>query len=520
MADVFLAVAPGPVGLNKLVVIKQLRDNRQDDDFLDMFLNEAHIAARLNHPNVIHLYEASHHATQLYLVMEYLNGQALQRIRGQLGTKDLPLNLHLRILCDALLGLHYAHDLCDYDGTPLGIVHRDMSPQNLFVTYDGTTKVLDFGIAKALNQTVHTRVGGVKGKIQYMSPEQARGVGHTVDRRSDLFTMGVLLWEAAVGRRLWKGEDEVIVFQHLVKGDPIVPPRTVNPDVHPQLERICMRALDVDRERRYPNAEEMRAEIEDFLIHTGQPTTAKDVGQYIFERFSEERESIRATIDSALKSGAPSSRDLTLEPTASSGAGTLAPAQGTQPSLPLTIEPAPQSIPTISSSVGQPAIRTWHLALMGIVAVTVGALGFGALTRDRGAPTSVLSTVKPAVPAPQSAAAPSEVPPDETGDPSPTLGFLDERPLRTGASAGPLPRATGKHKGRTEVSGRLPGSGEASLDIDSMAQHPVTQKPPVGRPAVVTPRPSPTAPASAGPLPRAASTKRPPVVSIDTENPW
>jgi len=240
MADVYLAVTPGPVGISKLVVIKRLRDHLHDEEYLSMFLNEAQIAARLNHPNVTHIYEICQHAGEVYLVMEYLDGQTLHRFRKHLTPEGLPLAVHLKILCDALRGLHYAHELTDYNGTPLGIVHRDMSPHNLLVTYDGTTKVLDFGIAKALNQAVHTQVGGVKGKVQFMSPEQAQGRGEAVDRRSDVFTIGLLLWEAAVGNRVWKGEDQSIVFQHLWRGDSIDSPRSANPKVHPKLDQICV----------------------------------------------------------------------------------------------------------------------------------------------------------------------------------------------------------------------------------------------------------------------------------------
>ncbi|MCU0657576.1 MAG: serine/threonine protein kinase, partial [Polyangiaceae bacterium] len=165
MAEVNLAVASGPAGFNKLVVIKQLRQNLSDDpDFLNMFLDEARLAARLNHPNVVHTYEVVSDRQQNFIAMEYLDGQPLNRIvRDFSKAGGLPLEISLRIISDALGGLHYAHELADYDGTLLNVVHRDVSPHNIFVTYEGQTKVVDFGIAKALNSSSETRSGVIKG---------------------------------------------------------------------------------------------------------------------------------------------------------------------------------------------------------------------------------------------------------------------------------------------------------------------------------------------------------------------
>src|SRR5262245_26552316 len=178
MSNVYLAVARGPGGVNKLVVLKAvLPELASEPGALTMFLDEARLAAQLNHPNVVQTYEVGTEGDRHVIVMEYLEGQSLSGIlrRADQANNPLSLALHLRIVINALEGLHYAHELCAYDGAPLMLVHRDISPQNVFITYEGQVKVLDFGIAKATSSSTHTATGIVKGKIAYMAPEQIIG---------------------------------------------------------------------------------------------------------------------------------------------------------------------------------------------------------------------------------------------------------------------------------------------------------------------------------------------------------
>src|SRR6185437_8026107 len=219
MAEVYLAVVRGPAGFNKLVVIKQIRPQlAEDPEFLAMFLDEARLAARLSHPNVVQTNEVGQEGSRYFIAMEYLEGQPLNRVLHRVQkTGGIPLALHVKILSDVLGGLHHAHELADFDGTPLEVVHRDVTPHNVFITYDGQVKVVDFGIAKALNSSAETRTGVLKGKVAYMAPEQARG--ERCDRRADVFSVGVMLWEAATGRRLWKGVPDITILQRLLAGD-------------------------------------------------------------------------------------------------------------------------------------------------------------------------------------------------------------------------------------------------------------------------------------------------------------
>ncbi|HEY0190086.1 MAG TPA: serine/threonine-protein kinase, partial [Kofleriaceae bacterium] len=194
-ADVFLAIARGTVGVDKLVVIKRARA----DGALGEFLDEARLSLRLNHPNLVHTFEVGQEDGAHFISMEHVEGMSLKALLASPRTRELPPAIWLRVIADALGGLAHAHGLRDYDGKPLGIVHRDISPHNIVVSYDGVTKLLDFGIAIA-----GAGAAEVTGKPAYMAPEAAAG---RADRRSDVFAMGIVLWEALAGRRL--GEDAV-----------------------------------------------------------------------------------------------------------------------------------------------------------------------------------------------------------------------------------------------------------------------------------------------------------------------
>jgi serine/threonine-protein kinase len=293
MAEVFLAVAMGPAGFNKLQVIKRLRPNLADDpELCAMFLDEARLAARLNHKNVVQTNEVDRIDGQYFMAMEYLDGQPLHRVLGrarQLGRR-VPMAAIARITAEALEGLQYAHDLCDYDGEPLSIVHRDVSPQNVFVTYDGQVKIVDFGIAKAARRAVDTDTGVIKGKLAYMAPEQAFSPSDEIDRRADVFSVGVMLWEMLAERRLWHDLGDPQILAALVRD----PPRldSVQPDVAPALSRLCERALAHDREHRHASAAALRAEV----LRVAQPCAAEELGGFVEALFGQERAEIKARI--------------------------------------------------------------------------------------------------------------------------------------------------------------------------------------------------------------------------------
>ncbi len=300
MARAYLALAQGPQGFNKLVVIKQMREEMSNEpDHLAMFLDEARLAARLNHPNVVQTNEVFEERRRYFICMEYLEGQPLKRILQRAGRGGLPLGFHLRILSEALAGLHDAHELADYDGTPLQVVHRDATPSNLFVTYAGQVKVVDFGIAKVLGQSTETRTGVIKGKIVYMAPEQARS--EPVDRRADVFSVGVMMWEALAGRRLFEGLCNVSIIQRLIGGQ-IQSPRSVCPTVDEGLAAVCMKALAYDRGDRYGTAADFQTAIDQALDAAGDRSSLRDAGKLISQLFERDRAAIHALVEAALSS--------------------------------------------------------------------------------------------------------------------------------------------------------------------------------------------------------------------------
>ncbi len=300
MADVFLAASHGLGGFSKLLVVKVLQPAlARDHQFLRMFLDEARLAARLNHPNVVQTYEVGHFEGRHYIAMEYLEGQALNRVVERFTSSGgLTPALALRIAIDALAGLHYAHELCDFDGRPLGVVHRDITPQNVFVTYEGQVKLVDFGIAKAFDSTTETTVGTVKGKVAYMAPEQARG--EVVDRRADIFSMGVVLWELLSGRRLWEGLTDIAVIGRLVQGD-IPDIGKLRPDVPPGLARACMKALHADPKLRPQTALELSRELELQLDELSSRLAPRRVGELVALAFEGERAQVRSVVKKQLE---------------------------------------------------------------------------------------------------------------------------------------------------------------------------------------------------------------------------
>jgi serine/threonine protein kinase len=302
MADVFLGAATGPAGFNKLVVIKRLRSSGEDPALVQMFFDEARLAARLNHPNIVHTYEVDQSPEGYMLVMEYLEGQSLRRfakaMRMAVGSFDPVLAAFL--ISEALIGLHYVHEMRDYDGTPLDVVHRDVSPQNLFITYEGQVKVLDFGIAKGGLNVTDTQSGVLKGKISYMAPEQASE--GEVDRRADIFSAGVVLWELLTGEKLFKGDS--IAALHSLANAPIEPPSSYAPGVPAELDAIVMTALSRSPHARFPSALVMSRALSDWLHEEGHVVRREDIALHMQQLFAGARESMARRIQVFMSSRA------------------------------------------------------------------------------------------------------------------------------------------------------------------------------------------------------------------------
>ena len=294
MGIVYLAVATGRAGFSKLLVLKELKPELAEEPaYLEMFFEEARLAARLSHPNISQIYEVDSDEGRHFIVMDYLDGRALSRVLRR-RDPQFTLAMALRVLCEVLQGLEYAHTLADYDGTPIGIVHRDVTPQNVFITFDGQVKLVDFGIAKSNDSRIETRAGTLKGKPAYMSPEQVTG---TVDLRADIFAVGAMLFEAVAGRRVWANRPDVEILTGLIKGE-IPALAEVAPSAAPELLRVCAKAMAVSPAGRYQSAAEMRVDLERFLASSeGGAVSAREVGQRVATMFETERLQTRAAIE-------------------------------------------------------------------------------------------------------------------------------------------------------------------------------------------------------------------------------
>ncbi len=265
MAEIFLARQEGLEGFEKTICIKRIRPHLSSQpNFVRMFLNEAKLAAQLNHPNIVQIYDLGRINESYFIAMEYISGRDMSRIipKGEKKEIPFPMIYALKIASNCLEGLYYAHTKTDAYGNPLNIVHRDITPENVLVGFNGTVKIVDFGIAKASTQLEQTRAGEIKGKLSYMSPEQA--MGQQLDARSDIFALGAVLYEWITGYKLFTGENEMAILKSIIDGK-IYPPSYFKEDVPEAVEKILMKALAKDREDRYQSAWEMQFDVDTFV---------------------------------------------------------------------------------------------------------------------------------------------------------------------------------------------------------------------------------------------------------------
>jgi eukaryotic-like serine/threonine-protein kinase len=304
MASVHLGRLHGEAGFGRTVAIKRLHaEHAEDPNFVAMFVDEARVAGRINHPNVVSTLDVVTVGREVFLVMEYVHGGSLANLLELARRRDafVPLSVAVGILSGMLYGLSAAHEATSETGEPLGLVHRDVSPQNVLVGVDGVARVLDFGVAKATARLQTTREGTVKGKLRYMSPEQARQL--PLDRRSDLFSASVLAWEVLTGRRLFDGDDPATIVSAVVSGA-VSPPSRVRPDLPAGLDRIVLRGLALDRDDRYATGREMARALEESL----RPASSAEIGDWVRHTLGESlvaRSRRIAEIESETRHGGP-----------------------------------------------------------------------------------------------------------------------------------------------------------------------------------------------------------------------
>ena len=298
MATVYLARSTTGAGFGKLVALKCVHPHLADQpDYVKMFLDEARIASRVDHPNVGHVFDAGEDGGTYYLAMEYLRGVPLSELLKAWSLPPTPASAGLsaddrvaiaaRIVADAAMGLHAAHELRGDDGERVGLVHRDISPQNLFLTYDGGVKVVDFGIAKAAGRLRETTTGALKGKLAYMSPEQLEA--RPIDRRSDVWALGVTLWELLTVRRLFKRNEELQTLQAVLDAD-VPAPSTFEPAVPPLLDRAVLRALERSPDKRPPTARAFADDLHAYLASRGTPVGMSQLADLMDATFTARRD--------------------------------------------------------------------------------------------------------------------------------------------------------------------------------------------------------------------------------------
>jgi serine/threonine-protein kinase len=474
MAEVFLARQDGPQGFAKTVVIKKILPHfGSDQQFVQMFLNEARLAAIINHPNVVSIYELGEDAATdtYYMVMEYIDGCNLKRLSQAAHEQHRALSpgIAARLLADAAAGLDFAHSLKGEGQVPLNIVHRDVSPENILITYSGLVKVVDFGIAKAAYSESKTRTGQLKGKIGYMSPEQV--LGHPIDRRTDVWALGVTLYWMLGGQKPFRGENEAQVIHQILSVEPAPLPDSVPRE----LQRIIAKTLAKNADERYATGAALQADLERYLALSGQAVNASACAAYMNELFPEasdpDRLLTRAILSGQLR------QMLGQQPTPSrtatgAGAGT-----------------APGSLAkTVTSGSGAKPKQSWRTALIAAPLLLLPIGGVGAYIwyqsqRSEGAPplaqpvpAPVATATAPApAPAPAPAAPPVKAPALAAVRPDPAPA-LDLR-----APASPAPASSRKHR---------PSPGQRP----TAAEQPPSPAPaPVAAPAP-TPAPEPHGP--------------------------
>jgi serine/threonine protein kinase len=325
MAEIWLARVSGMAGFEKLVVIKRLLDKLAvDQEYVEMFLDEARINARLTHSNIVQVLELGQVEGKYFMAMEFVPGLSVSQV-GKRATKQLgevPQEVACGIVTQACSGLHYAHDKKLPDGTPLNIIHRDVSPQNLILTYEGLVKVLDFGIAKADHRQSQTRTGLVKGKFSYMSPEQC--LGFELDRRCDVFALGIVLFELCTARRLFKRGSTYGTYTAITNAD-VPPPRTLNKKVSEEVEAVILRALAKNREDRYATADAMQDALEDAMRKSSLRGAATDLAKFMNETFAAEDAEQRRLISQAQRGELGSGDEAAqLSPVAAAAAAEMA----------------------------------------------------------------------------------------------------------------------------------------------------------------------------------------------------
>jgi eukaryotic-like serine/threonine-protein kinase len=466
MASVWAARLKGTRGFQKLVAIKTMLPGLVDDpSFERMFLDEASLASQVRHPHVIEIMDLGEQDRILYLVMEWVSGEALSIIMKYAATRGgIPLPIAVHIATQTCRGLHAAHELREENGVLVGLVHRDVSPQNVLVTYDGVVKVVDFGVAKATARLdTQTEAGQLKGKIAYMSPEQLRG--EKIDRRTDVFAMGILLYMMTTGKHPFRGDDQAQTIARISSDEPAILPSVLVPGYPAGLEACVMQALAKDSAKRYPSANDMLLGLTRALPSAMRESTDEEVSEFIRrllpDRLERQKQAIKQALEQAdRREASRSAPQLQLPETPADEPATVLEGIGRE----MTPSADGRSLPGASSTEPPPSFarveqqrrRNLLFVAFGGIALIGAGLGF-AFGRDDSSPRAAAVTPLPA-PLPRPAITPSSTEATPSAGTLPIVPASDlpteEAPVPS-ASAAPTRPAGGK---RSPVTTAKPAS--------------------------------------------------------------
>ncbi len=510
-SDVSLARQEAGGAGAEFVVVKRLKlGTDADPDLLTQFAGEARVSLRLKHPNIVSALAGGEDSGGPFIVFEYLEGQTLGRIRGRASRRggNLPRPFALHVIIAVTNGLGYAHEASGDDGKPLRIVHRDVSPDNVIVTYAGETKLIDFSVATANSASLARRAGATKGNIAYMAPEQAKSVVN-IDGRADVFAVGLVLWELLAGKRMWEGTSEADILARLADDKPLPSLRSVVPDIPEEIDAICVKALAKVRDDRFDSAVELREAIEKATKTLGLEMTTSGVAAFVAPLFKDEREKTRTMVSEALASPADSAHALpSFRPPAPDSSGLL-PAVESDPQLSVDALPvAAQPVRVEVIEIEKPSrdLR-FQLLVGGAVLIAFAAVAVVSLTQKdtkvnddlagvprRGRPPAELVVPEPVVSA---VVEPEEITIEISVTPPTAQLTVDGVKAPTSLFRRKVVRGKYIHEVHAEALGYEPRSVKLVFDRERAFEIALTPKPQ----AIVHARPPTTPPAPVEPKP-------------------
>jgi len=437
MAQLYRAKIIGVEGFEKFIAIKQILPHlAHEEELITSFIDEAKLAALLNHQNVVQIYDFGSMENSYFITMEFLHGKDLRSVNAKAKEKGTPVSLEnaLYLISKVCAGLDYAHKLKDFQGKSLHIIHRDISPQNIFLTYEGDVKIVDFGIAKAASQSTITQVGMIKGKVAYMSPEQA--AGKVIDHRSDIFATGILLYELIAGGRMFKGDDTLQILSKVREAE-FTPLGTLKGGLPEKLYEIASKALAKDPEDRYQSCADMQADIEECIFRLNLRPSGRSLAEYLKLLFAEEIAVEGKRMADAAGAGAASDRAREAEASLRSTDKPLVP----EPPAPKAEQAPPAKAVTMPAGPAQGGRKGVLAAVAGVAVLILLGGGYYIMGKGKG-PAGTTATAPPAQ-APSPAPAAPQAPPPAPSAPSPAaeaemlvrkaVGLIESKPAEAKA---------------------------------------------------------------------------------------